>query len=173
MVILNIDFTINRLYTINSIKNLMEQIMEKYFEDEIIAKHIKGKKEIFNNIIKEKMEIVKSNHFWYLNSSNNNCTHIFKKGKKEGYMCQKKIRTNLNGQKQDYLCCKHSKKHIPTKKSNKKNNKYINSEFNKEKFVNNNNRKIKKKIKRKRNNKIFICNGGLMNFNEIFKKILT
>lgn len=44
MVILNIDFTIDRLYTISSIKNLMKQIMEKYFEDEIIAKHIDEKK---------------------------------------------------------------------------------------------------------------------------------
>lgn len=39
--------------------------------------------------------------------------------KKEGYMCHKKIKTNIEGGKQDFLCCTHSKLHIPKKRKKK------------------------------------------------------
>src|SRR5215216_6435356 len=93
--------------------------MENYFEEEIYAENIENKKKIMGNIIKEKTNDIKSNHFWYVNSSSNICTHIHKRGKKEGFMCHRKINTNLNGHKPDYLCCIHSKNHIPKKKIKK------------------------------------------------------
>ena len=47
--------------------------------------------------------------------NNNFCTHRFKRGKRKGEFCTKKTRTKLDGKKPDYLCCKHSKRHIPEK----------------------------------------------------------
>lgn len=188
MVILNVDFNINRLYFINSIENIMKQIMEKYFEDEIIAKKIDEKKKIFNNIIKDKMEYITSDYFWYLNS--NNCVHKFKKGKREGFMCQKKINTNIENNKKDYLCCKHSKLHVPKKRLNKKLDKIFEKSKNKSyheknnniienkikiSYINNNKndrRRIEKKKNKKNKLKIFICNGGLIDFKDIFNNIL-
>lgn len=186
MVILNTDISINRLYTIDSIKKIMNQVMEKYFEDEIISNKIEGKKMIFNNIIKDKMDYIKSNHFWYLISSDNNCKHVFKKGKKEGFMCQKKINTNLENNKKDYMCCKHSKLHIPKKRLNVKSNNKIyevsknskNSE-NSEKIKNekyiikfNSKNKIKKKNKKLKPKRIILCNSGKIDFSKILKNIL-
>jgi hypothetical protein len=41
-------------------------------------------------------------------------------------MCHKKIKTNLEGEKPDFLCVIHSKKHIPKKRiTNKENQKVI------------------------------------------------
>jgi hypothetical protein len=74
------------------------------------------KKKLVKSIIKTKTEEASTEYFWYRNSCENVCTHVYKWGKKEGYMCQKKINTNLQGQKKDYLCCKHSKKHVPKKR---------------------------------------------------------
>lgn len=113
MVILNIDFSVNRQFMINSIKKLIEKAIENYIENEALTKN---KKKIAEDIVKENMYIVKSNNFWYLNSSENVCTFIHKRGKKEGYMCHKKIKTNLIDKKADYLCCTHSKKHVPKKR---------------------------------------------------------
>lgn len=50
----------------------------------------------------------------------NLCTFKHKKGSKEGYFCCKNIRTNIIDGKKDFLCCKHSKKHIPKKRKEKK-----------------------------------------------------
>lgn len=74
------------------------------------------------------MQTLQTNHFWYKNCSDNVCTFIHRTGKKEGYMCHRKIRTNLVNGKKDNLCCIHSKKHIPKKRYNtgKKINEYIN-----------------------------------------------
>jgi hypothetical protein len=90
--------------------------MQQYFNNEILLKTTEEKKDIMNKIIKEKENKIKENHFWYYNSSPNVCTFIHKRGKKQGFMCHKKIRTNLNGEKADFLCSTHSKLHIPKNK---------------------------------------------------------
>lgn len=177
MVLLNEEFLVDKVSIINNIKGIMEEVMVNYFYDEIIIKDIYKKKVLFNNIIKDKLEYVKSNNFWYLNTSRTICTHIFKKGKSEGYMCHKKIRTNLEGQKEDYLCSTHSKKHVPKKrlkKSVKNITKSIENSFSNihkkdycNKLYKDKNKIIKKKEK-KRYKKIFICNSGKLNFSNIF-----
>jgi hypothetical protein len=171
MAILNIDFTINRTYTIKSIKNIMEQVMENYFDDEKLVIKIENKKKLFNNIIKEKIEFIKSASFWYLNGSNNKCTHIYKKGKNEGFMCQKTIRTNLDGQKQDFLCCTHSKKHTPKKRKLKTNISNDKSFYNLNNKINNI-KYYKDKKKYIKIIKIYICNSGIMDLSNVLKQIL-
>ena len=88
------------LYNLNSIilskKNIIKKISKK-----------------INNKIKD---LFSTDHFLYLSMNDDFCVHKFKKGKNEGKFCGKKIRTNLNGKKNDYLCCSHSKEHIPTKR---------------------------------------------------------
>lgn len=116
MVILNSDILICKNSMINSIENIMYQVMKKYFEDEILCKSNEGKQKIMKNIIKEKINETKTNHFWYINTSDSVCTYIHKRGKKEGYMCHKKIKTNIGDNKPDYLCSTHSKIHIPKKR---------------------------------------------------------
>jgi hypothetical protein len=165
MVLLNTDILVCKSYIQKSIKNIMLEVMEKYFEDEMLVEKINGKKEIMKNIIKEKMNETKTNHFWYVNSSDNVCTFIHKRGKKNGYMCHKKIKTNLEGQKPDYLCCVHSKKHKPKKRVEKisKHNVIIKESCYKRKKIQ------KKRIKSK---KIIICNSGTLNLADIFKNLL-
>jgi hypothetical protein len=102
-----------------SIKNIIHEVMENYIDNEMLVVKIEKKKALMNDIINEKLKEIKSNNFWYVNSSPNVCTFIYKRGKKEGFMCHRKINTNLNGEKPDYLYSTHSKKHNP-KKRNKK-----------------------------------------------------
>jgi hypothetical protein len=52
----------------------------------------------------EEINRIKNIHFWYINSSDSICTYVHKRGKKEGHMCHKKIRTNIGDNKPDYLC---------------------------------------------------------------------
>jgi hypothetical protein len=99
-----------------SIKNIMQEVMNEYFNDEVLCQDINMKKKILENKIDEKMNFVKSNNFWYINSSEKVCTFIHKRGKKEGYMCHRKINTNIGDVKPDFLCSIHSKLHIPKKK---------------------------------------------------------
>jgi hypothetical protein len=130
-----------------SIKNIMQEVMEKYFEDEMLVEKIDGKKEIMKGIIKEKMNDVQSDHFWYINSSNSVCTYVHKRGKKVNNMCHRKIKTNLEGQKSNYLCCVHSKKHKPKKRIEKisKHNVIIKESCYKRKKIQKKKNKIKKK----------------------------
>lgn len=167
MVILNTEILICKNTLTKSIKEIMNQVIEEYFEDEKYFDNIEKKKNIMKKIVREKVEHTKSNHFWYLNSSPNVCTFIHQRGKKEGYMCHKHIRTNLNGQKQDYLCSTHSKKHIP-KKRNRSN--FLSDEKNISKM-----RKDVKKIKKKKNVKnktIYVCNSGNFDIGDVIKKLL-
>lgn len=97
----------NEFYYIDVVTN-----EKKYKIKNIIVKDFKNK--INENNIIEK--IIPDNH----------CIHKYKRGNKEGNYCCNKIRTNLyKNDKKDYLCCKHSKKHIP-KKRNTKNDTDIN-----------------------------------------------
>lgn len=178
MVILNIDISINKNTMINSIKNLMKKVMEEYFENESLTKN---KKKLIENIIKENVNKVRDKHFWYSNSSENVCTYIFKRGKNEGFMCQKKIKTNLIDNKPDYLCCKHSNKHIPKKRKEKTiithvcvTNSVKDKLSNKIKIINNNKKDFKNiyKKKNKKNKKIFICNSGIIDIGKLIGSLL-
>lgn len=175
MVILNTEILVCKNKLTNSIKDIMQKVMEKYFDDEVLNKKIENKKKLMQNIIKEKINIVKDNNFWYVNSSDSICTYIHKRGKKEGYMCHRKINTNIEGHKKDYLCCKHSKLHIPKRRIIKNKKSIINKDFD-----NNNSNKIKsfynkndfkKRIKKnkKKNNKVFICNVGILDIGRIIE----
>jgi hypothetical protein len=109
MVLLNIDITINRNSMINSIKKIMQNVMEQYMENK---SYVKDENKLIDSIIKTEVEKIKDKHFWYINASENVCTYVHKKrGKKEGHMCHKRINTNLEGAKKDYLCCTH-KRHV-------------------------------------------------------------
>lgn len=132
-----------------------------------------------NKIIKESIKnLFSSDNFIYLNMDNQYCVHKYIRGKKEGYICHNKIRTNLNGEKEDYLCVRHSKKHIPQKRISK-NKKSVDKIIPKKESINddnhiikiNNKNKIKKKTK-KNNKKIILCN-GIIDFKEIIKELLT
>lgn len=75
-----------------------------------------------NNIIKEIKNKINADNFIYRIIDDDHCTFKHKRGKNEGHYCSKKINTNLEGQKKDYLCCTHSKKHVPKKKGINKGN---------------------------------------------------
>ena len=153
MVILNTEILICKNTMIKSIENIMNEVIEKYFDDEIICKTKEKKQKLMESIMKEKIKKTETKNFWYLNSSQNVCTHIFSKGKKEGYMCHRKIRTNIGNNKSDYLCSQHSKLHKPIKRERK-----IKNSVRKEK---------KRKIK-----KTYICNNGILNFCDIINKLI-
>lgn len=65
----------------------------------------------FHKYVKEK---ITEDHFVYLNMNDNICTHKFRKGKRDGEYCCKKI--TINGNKTKYVCTKHNKDHFPNKR---------------------------------------------------------
>jgi hypothetical protein len=82
-------------------------------------------------------------------------------------MCCKKIRTNLDGEKPDYLCSTHSKKHIPKKriKKNSCSNTTIKNNLCDYKKI--------KKNRKKKSKKIILCNAGSLNLGMVLSKILN
>lgn len=151
------------LYNNNELKNIFDKIYE----------HINNKtKELFSD-----------NHFIYLNMNNNLCSHMFKKGKREGHFCCKNI--TINGNKDTYVCTKHNKDHISKKRNRNTNNK-IHEIFKKsknskkyEKNISNPqdihklyNRRNKNKIKKRKPTKIFIGNSGSLDLYDALKRIL-
>lgn len=113
MVVLNSEILVNKNKMIGSIRDIMEQVLHKYFDEEMLVDNVEKKRKILQEVINEKLCRIKDKHFWHINCSEKVCTHFFKRGKKEGYMCHKKIKTNIEGDKKDFLCCTHSKLHIP------------------------------------------------------------
>lgn len=187
MVFLNKYITIDKLkMKKNLIKNVVDNINRKYYlynipglekidfkiKEETSMKIKNDVNEIIKNTIKNLFE---NDNFIYINMKDDLCTYKHKKGKNEGYICCKRI--TKNGNKEKYVCTIHNKKYI-SKKRNKSNNsifkkdvnisfKYdINSTFK------NKNKIYKNKFKRN-NNKIFICNSGVIDFKNIIKKLLT
>ncbi|KAI7855790.1 hypothetical protein BDC45DRAFT_77086 [Circinella umbellata] len=153
---------------VRSIRDIMNEVMEKYFEDEVLCKTKEKKQKMMGTIIKEKIEKTNTTHFWHLNSSSNVCTYVHKRGKKEGYICHKKIRTNILDGKPDYLCSTHSKKHIPKKRTKKEQKKKL-------PCVINNKICFKKDIKKRKKRKmkpIYICSDGILNFTDVINKIM-
>lgn len=177
MVCLNNSLLFEKIKLKNNLEKEINRGIKLEFQLDIEKNEI-----LFSRIkkyIKDKLENLFSfNYFLYDNMDESVCTHMFKKGKKEGYFCHKKIRTNINGEPKDFLCTRHSKKHIPKKRINynnflkmteisSKNNIHedIHGDIHK---INKNNKKILKK-KIKRNKKVFICNSGLLIFEKILK----
>lgn len=110
----NISFNIKSLKTNLSLK--LKTIIDDYdhiLNDNIILS-------LKNNIEKKIKELFNNDHFIYINMNNNICTFKHKRGSKDGFFCTRKINTNLINDEKDYLCCRHSKKHIPRKKENRK-----------------------------------------------------
>lgn len=176
MVCLNEVVPFNKITLRNNINKNIQEMIKLNFELDL-KKNIMEKiqKSIKDNIF----EMFGNDHFLYLNIDNNHCIHKYKRGKNDGHFCLKKIKTNLKGEDKDYRCAKHSKKHIPKKRNNSRKilkvlevseipEISIHGDIYK---INKNNKKTFKK-KLKRNKKIFICNGGLMNFKNIFNNIL-
>lgn len=112
----NISFNVKTLKKNLSLE--LKDIIDTY--DNILDKKIVSS--LKNKIEKKIKELFWNDHFIYLNMNPNLCVHKYKKGNNEGYLCSKKIKTNLEGQNKDYLCCLHSKKHIPKKRKEKKKN---------------------------------------------------
>jgi hypothetical protein len=165
MVLLNIDIFVNQKSMINSIKELIKNALEYYIDNESLTKN---KKKLMESIIKKNIGKTQENYFWYLNSGENVCTHVYKRGKNEGYMCQKKIKTNLIDDKADFLCCLHSKKHIPKKRVKKE--KIVTE------MVTINRIDLKKVYKNKKNKsirKVFICSSGNINLGKCIASLLN
>lgn len=83
------------------------------------------KEKIKNNIIEEFKNRVNSNNIIERIIHKDHCIHKYKKGKKDGNICCKKI--TKNGNKKKYVCTIHNKDHVPKKKilKNNTNNKSI------------------------------------------------
>lgn len=180
MVCLNENISFNKINLKNNLNNEMIQHIRLNFEldlnKDMMEKIIRSVKNKFNDLFS-------SNHFIYLNMNNNLCTHMFRKGKKEGYFCCKKI--NSNGDKHEYVCTKHNKKHIPKKKIMKKNNNFSNEknkvnikiDKSKKDYINvldvkSNNKRILKNKRKNINKKVKLTIHGEINFKDIMKKLL-
>jgi Fe-S-cluster containining protein len=72
--------------------------------------------------VKNIIEKLYSNHFWYLNISENVCTHVFSlRSKRHGEVCGVRIRSEKD--KKVYLCSRHNKNHEYKKRELKNNEK--------------------------------------------------
>lgn len=162
MVCLNKELPINISIMKEEIISILDNIIKERLE--YIDNIEKEKKErIKSNIIKDFKNGINKDFFIYKIIDENYCVHKFTKGKKEGYYCGKKINTNLEyGESRDFLCCKHSKKHIRKKKVKRQksaNNNSIIIETDEKSKINNINNKIDKNIyKRNKINKMYLYN---------------
>lgn len=186
MVCLNEVLPFNKIKLRDNIYSRLKEKISLEFETELNKKIIE---KINRNIQENIKEMFSNNYFLYLNIDDNHCVHMFKKGKNEGYYCTKKIKTNLpDNSGKDFLCTRHSKKHIPKKKRNKDLHEISKSSVNYEisknsvnykKNINysflkiNNTRIIKNKFKINKNkkNKFKLKVYGEINFNNIMKKL--
>lgn len=107
-----------KLHLSNKIREVLDERLDYFIESSTVIKKTK-KKNIFDNIINDIKTTISSDHFLYLVMHDNYCVYKYKKGKKEGQYCAKKIRSN--NPKKVYLCCQHDKEHIPKKKKTNKN----------------------------------------------------
>lgn len=181
MVVLNetIEFSVKKLRNNLSltVKEFLKEALDYYIDKKNIEKILKNTEKFIKNKIIE-------DHFIYINMNDNLCTHKFKRGKRDGEYCCKRI--TKNGDKSKYICTKHNKGHIPKKKIKKVVNRADNRADN-----GNSNRTLKgsnefilckkscgkifknknNKNKLKRKNKITIH--GEINFKYIMTKLLT
>lgn len=121
----NISFNINSLKKelILEMKKLISFSFNTLLEEEKVNLSNNEKVTFLEEKIENKVtSLFHNDNFIYLTMNNKHCSFKHQRGNNEGYFCSKKIRTNLEGQKKDYLCCLHSKKHIPKKRKEKKKN---------------------------------------------------
>ena len=179
MVCLNENITFNKLKLKN---NLIKEITNEfdsnfYFQgleidektkSEITFHNVNNIKEIIRKSIKKLFE---NDNFIYINMDDNLCVHKFKKGKRDGYFCCKKI--TKNGDKKQYVCTMHNKNHVPSKRNkNSKNSKiFENSRNINETIIKLHNKKIIKRKMKLKNKKIKINVYGEINFNNIIKRL--
>lgn len=186
MVVINETITFNMKLLRNNlstcVKDFISQSLNYYLEKNIIEKISKNS----GDYIKEKLM---EDYFVNICMDRKICSHKFRKGKNEGKFCCKKINTNLpENAKEDFMCIKHSKKHIPRKKNNSKNLLKVPEDSQKIdiKLIKNNihgnlheiNKLNNKKIIKRKNRKnkflkIIIGNPCTLNFSSIFKNLLT
>lgn len=194
MVCLNENITFNKLKLQNNlIKNIINNINRNYYlynapglekiDEKVRTELSMSIANDVNKIIKDTIKNSFSNdYFIYINMKDDLCTHKFKKGMKEGHLCTKKINTNLpENSKKDFLCVRHSKKHIPKKKNNSKkklkvldNSTEINVISSKNNIHGNLHKINKTKLKKKKKNKfikIFLGNPCDLDFSKIFNMI--
>lgn len=132
MVYLNKNIFINiKSLEFNILKIVEDKVQnELYYVDNITDEK---KERIKINILKEvKMEIRKDN-FIYRSMADNRCIFKHKNGKNDGHFCHKNI--TKNGDSKNFLCTKHNKNHIPSKKRLKENKKQVQRNNN---IINNN-----------------------------------
>lgn len=173
MVCLNEHLSFNKNKLKNNLIKELNNSIRLEFQIEIEKNKLLFEKIYKHNENKIK-ELFLSNHFLYVNMDNNLCSHMFKKGNKEGYFCQKKI--TKNGDKDNYVCTKHNKNHNPMKKKKKKiiKDNIINIPTKShDKFIllKKPYGKIYKNKNKMKNKKIKINVYGEINFNNIIKRL--
>lgn len=113
MVCLNKKLPINILQMKKELFSTLNDIIDDNMDFIDDAK----KEKIKNNIINDFKNEINKDFFLYKIIDEDYCTFKHKRGKNDGIYCCKKIKTNLDiNQKKDYLCCTHSKLHIPKKR---------------------------------------------------------
>lgn len=117
MVCLNENISFN----VKSLRNKLTLEMKSFIDDyDHLLKDEKYVLSLKNKIEKKIKDLFLDNYFIYLTMNEDICSFKHKRGKNEGFICSKLIKTNIEDNKKDYLCCTHSKKHIPKKRINKK-----------------------------------------------------
>lgn len=190
MVCLNDVISFKKNILKNNLKNeLNDYIQNNFYLNEIpqlkLESNIKSELTIkiidnIKNLIKNKInELFENDYFLYKNMDDNVCTHKYKRGKNDGRFCCKKI--TKKGNKEKYVCRIHNPDHKPEKRNNKKlknsknnknckifeNNKNIDNSTIK---INNSKNKI---LKRKKHIKKKMIIHGIINFKDIFNKLLS
>lgn len=120
MVCLNYKLQINLRQMKTELIKEIDSIIDHelyYIDDKKLDENRKNK--LKNNIIRKIKKTIDTDNFIYRIMDDEHCTYKYIRGKKEAMYCGKKINTNLIDNKKDYLCCSHSKKHIPKKRDKK------------------------------------------------------
>lgn len=112
----------NIKFNVKTLKNNLILKMKNFIDG---CDHFLNEKNILylkTSIEKEIKDLFYNDHFIDMNMDESLCSFKHKRGSNNGYFCCKKIKTNLQGQKKDYLCSKHSRRHIPKKRKIKQTN---------------------------------------------------
>lgn len=137
----------------NIIKNKLCYILDKNEKIEKINK----------NIINELKNRFNTDLFIQRMVHNENCIYKYKRGSKESQLCCNKI--TINGDKENFVCTKHNKKHIPIKRNINnisvkksielfKENENVNVKLSGQNIINNDREDIPSKDKRLKHNVI-------------------
>lgn len=145
--------------------------IEKIFKE--YKQYIEENDNFKESFYKECLEKFRSNYFWFINSSEKICCHMYKNGKKEGQLCGAKVFIKTNNRLQKYLCSRHCRDYESKKRILKENEKYCD-------FVKENgnqclhkckNNEIHCYIHKKEDNKILVIDPFKLNVLNINKKL--